>query len=75
MSLERAFSEVLQLPAAAVVDELQLLDIPSWDSMAHMLLITRLEDDFKVQFSGDEIADMHSVGDARRMLRAHGAAV
>lgn len=72
MSLEKAFAEVFNIPVSSVHDELLLRDIASWDSLAHMMLIARLEEDFKVQLDGDEIADMASVGDARRALRKQG---
>lgn len=72
MSLEKIFSEVFLLPELSVVDSLQLRDIPSWDSLAHMMLIVRVEETFQIQFSGDEIADTRSVSDLRAALRAHG---
>nr|WP_316640668.1 acyl carrier protein [uncultured Roseateles sp.] len=75
MSFESIFAEVFSIPESTVVDDLLLQNIASWDSLAHMMLITRLEDDFRVQLTGDEIADMGSVGDARLALRRHGAAV
>jgi acyl carrier protein len=40
-----------------------------------MQLIIQLEETYKVQLSGDEIADMRSVGAARAALRAHGVTV
>lgn len=73
MTLEKIFSEVFVLPETSVVDSLALSDIPTWDSLAHMMLIVRLEDTYRVQLTGDEIADMKSVGDARSALLAHGA--
>lgn len=75
MSLEKNFSEVFAIPESSVVDSLALSDIPTWDSLAHMMLIVRLEDAYRIQFTGDEIADIKSVGDARSALRAHGAAL
>lgn len=72
MSLEQIFSEVLVLPESFVVDSLALRDIATWDSLTHMMLIVRLEEIYQIQLSGDEIADMQSVGDARRALLAHG---
>lgn len=72
MSLERIVSDVFNVPEASVVDDLEFMDIASWDSLSHMMLIGRLEDDFKIQFSGDDIADMRSVRDARRSLQALG---
>lgn len=72
MSLEKIFSEVFVLPESTVADSLNLSDIPTWDSLAHMILILRLEETYHIQFTGDEIADMKSVGDARSALLAQG---
>lgn len=73
MSLEQHFSEVFGIPESSINDALVLSDIPTWDSLAHMMLIVRLEDAYQIQFSGDEIADIKSVGDTRSALLAHGA--
>ncbi len=75
MSLEKNFTEVFALPESSIVDSLALNDIPTWDSLAHMMLIVRLEDAYQIQFTGDEIADLKSVGDVRAALLAHGAAL
>ncbi len=72
MSLEKIFSEVFAIPEATVLDALALCEIPSWDSLAHMMFIVRLEDDYKIQFTGDEIADIKTVGDTRAALQSHG---
>jgi acyl carrier protein len=72
MSLEKVIAETFAVPEAAVADGLALSDIPTWDSLAHMMLIVRLEQDYAIEFSGDEIADLRSVGDIRATLQAHG---
>ncbi len=72
MSLEKKIAETFALPEASVADGLALSDIPTWDSLAHMMLIVRLEQDYAIEFSGDEIADLRSVGDIRATLRVHG---
>lgn len=74
MSLEKNIADVFALPESSVVDSLRLIDIPTWDSLAHMMLIVRLEEAYEVQFTGDEIADLKSVSDARTILQAHGVA-
>ena len=73
MSLEKIFSEIFAIPEANIVDTLALNDISSWDSLAHMMLIIRLEEHYQIQLTGDEIADIKSVGDARTALLAHSA--
>lgn len=75
MTLENIFVEVFAIPEGTVTDTLELRQISSWDSMSHMFLITRIEEVFSVQLTGDEIADMKSVGDARRALQAHAIAL
>ena len=73
--MEILISEVFGIATDTVRDELGFDSIDSWDSLTHMQLITALEDSYKIQFTGDEIAEMRSVGAARAALRAHGVAV
>ena len=42
--------------------ESNLRDFSNWDSMNHMILITQIESEFDIQFTGDEIADLKTVG-------------
>jgi len=72
MSLEKNISEVFAIPESAVLDSLALSEISSWDSLAHMLFVVRLEEVYQIQFTGDEIADIKTVGDTRAALLAHG---
>ena len=72
MKLRKIFSEMFALPESAIDDDLVLREIPLWDSMVHMMLIVRLEEAWNIQFTGDEIADLKTVADARRAIRAHG---
>lgn len=75
MKLEKIFASVFCVPVEVIQDSTELRCIPGWDSMSHMLLISRLEEEFLVELTGDEIADMKTVGDSRKFLRAHGAVV
>lgn len=72
MKLNAIFSEIFLLPESELRDETLLKDIPTWDSLQHMLLITRVEEDFQVQFDGDQIADMQTLGDVRKAVLARG---
>jgi acyl carrier protein len=72
MSLESIFAEVFSVPQARVNDSLALREIPSWDSMSHMILIARVEETFRVEFTGDEIADFRTFGDIRKALAQRG---
>jgi len=72
MDLEIIFAEVFAVPQRTVQDSLRLREIPSWDSMSHILLIARLEERFSIEFTGDEIADFRTVGDIRNAISQHG---
>lgn len=75
MTVEEIFADVFAIPSGNVHDDLQLREIGNWDSMSHMVLILRLEEAFQVQLTGDQIADIKSVGDARNALQAQGASL
>lgn len=75
MKLEEIFAEVFAIPQSTVVDALALEDISTWDSMAHILLVVHLEETYKVQFTGDEIANIRSVRDVRFALTTRGVKV
>ncbi|GDX12084.1 hypothetical protein LBMAG57_38560 [Verrucomicrobiota bacterium] len=70
MTLEKVFTEVFAIPETSVNDVLELKQIAAWDSMNHMVLISRIEAVFNIQLTGDEIAEMRTVGDARAALRS-----
>ena len=71
MKLEQVFSDVFAVSLETIHDNLELKAISTWDSMNHMVLIDRLENAFSIQLTGDEIADMKTVGDARKAIEAH----
>lgn len=67
-----AFSESLNINPAEVRDELAYNSIPQWDSVAHMVLVAKLEGEFDVMLEMDDIIDMNSVGKSREILAQHG---
>lgn len=73
--MEKLISEVFGIDASTVRDELDFESIDTWDSLSHMQLITVLEDTYRIQLTGDQIADMRSVGAVRSVIRAHGVKV
>ena len=75
MTLEEIIASALSLSINELNDSAEFNSLAGWDSMTHMILITDMESAFSVELSGDEIADMRTIGDARRILKNHGAAV
>ncbi|MCS3831914.1 acyl carrier protein [Aeromonas veronii] len=70
--LLNAFVTSLGIKAELVKDDLKYNSIPQWDSIAHMSLISELENIFDVMLDTDQIIDMSSVAQAREILSSHG---
>lgn len=70
--LINTFSEALAIDQAVVNDELKYQGIEEWDSIAHMLLISDLEEAFNISIDTDDVIAMSSVGKAKKILTKYG---
>lgn len=78
MSLEKlkqTFAEALDMPLAAVTDELAYNKTPQWDSVAHMALIAAIEDAFDILIETEDVIDMSSFSKARAIVAKYGVAL
>ena len=50
---------------------LQYQDVPAWDSVGHMGLISELEDAFDIQFETDDIVDFNSYEKGIELLKKY----
>lgn len=66
--LKDAFAEGLSIPAAAVNESLAYQGIAEWDSMAHMYLITALENKFEIAVETEDILEMTTYGKVCEVL-------
>jgi acyl carrier protein len=55
-------------------DEMAWRDVPGWDSLAHVNLIFGVEQAFGIRFSDEELDDVRTVGDLKRILIRRGHA-
>ena len=70
------FRSVFQNESLELKDDSSFEDVPGWDSVAHMNLITAIEEEFNVKFSIGDIMSMNSVGAIRDVLaKKQGASV
>ena len=46
-------------------------DVPAWDSVGHMGLISELEDAFDIQFATDDIVDFNSYEKGIELLKKY----
>jgi len=72
MTLAEIIKESFSLREPDQKDEVVLNTLDAWESMAHMLFITRVEENFDVEFTGEDIFAMQSIGDIKRVLAEKG---
>ncbi len=63
-----AFIEGLGIDESKVEESLKYNDIPEWDSIGHMTLISNLEEKFKITIDTDDIVDFSSYKKGKEIL-------
>ena len=72
MKLNTILKESFNAKDSEIVDDTRLMAFSDWDSMAHMFFITKLEEDYAIELTGDEIAEMQTVGDIKKIILSKG---
>ena len=68
---KKSFIESLSVSEEIINDTLEYNSIPEWDSIAHMGLISELEDKFKITFETDDIIDFSSFQKGKEILKKY----
>ncbi len=66
-----AFVESLNIKEKIVNDKLKYNEIPEWDSIGHMSLISSLEEKFKISIETDDIVDFSSFKVGKKILKKY----
>ncbi|MGE0760310.1 MAG: acyl carrier protein [Pirellulaceae bacterium] len=66
--LELLFRNVFHDDDLRVSSDMTARDIPGWDSVAHVNLMFTIEQEFDIQFVGNELAEMKSIGELEEYL-------
>tara|TARA_B100002051_G_C16667823_1_gene602771 strand:- start:179 stop:418 length:240 start_codon:yes stop_codon:yes gene_type:complete len=69
--LINCFTESLKISEDLVNDNLKYQSIPQWDSIAHMALVSQVESQFDIMLDTEEILDMSSVSEIKKILTKH----
>jgi acyl carrier protein len=72
MKLASVLKESFNESQAHLGDEVTLMSFAEWDSLTHMFFITKLEEAYGIELSGEEIADMQTIGDIKRIIVSKG---
>ncbi len=66
--LKELFSRVFGIPVDQVNDDLRRGKLEVWDSLNHLLLITEIEREAKIEFTTDEVLSANTFKDIKDIL-------
>lgn len=68
--LTAIFREVFNDSTLVLGDSMTANEVENWDSLSHMMMVTKVEEDFGVKFKLKELNKLKSVGDMILILEA-----
>tara|TARA_B100000965_G_C19415245_1_gene679600 strand:- start:66 stop:305 length:240 start_codon:yes stop_codon:yes gene_type:complete len=68
---QKSFIETFSLSKEKINDKLKYNDIPEWDSIGHMTLMSSLEETFGVSIETDDIVDFSSYKKGIEILKKY----
>ncbi len=72
---DRIFMDVFGVDQASLGEAFTFKDVPVWDSVAHLSLISELEDAFDVMFEAEDILHYGSYENGKRLLAKYGVEI
>jgi acyl carrier protein len=70
-TVQGAFKAAFDIQPQFITIETKPNDIPGWDSMGHVALVSSLEQAFGLSFDVDEVMEMEDVGQIVSIVEAH----
>lgn len=67
--LEKIFREIFDDPELKISLETTAEDIEEWDSLTHMQLILKIENEFNIKFTISEIKQASNVGEFIEIIK------
>lgn len=68
--LEVLFREVFNDKSLIIRNDMTANDVEHWDSLTHMLLITEIENEFKIKLRLKELNKMRNVADMIELIKS-----
>jgi len=65
-------SQVFSVPISQINDESSPQTIENWDSFNGLVLVDKLESEYNIKFTLEEMEDVKNVSDIKRCLQEHG---
>lgn len=71
--IKAVFAQVFQVDPVELPATASPAEIEAWDSFGHLALVEALQEEFKVEFELEDIAQMDSLATIEEILRLRGA--
>ena len=65
---EKIFIKALSVDKSKFSEKIEYNEVPEWDSIGHMTLISELEEGFKITIETDDIIDFSSYKKGKEIL-------
>lgn len=72
---QKTLMEIFKLSDSEFHNNLTKDEIVRWDSLGHINLVTKIEKQYGVRFSIEEILELNSINDIILLLKKHGVCV
>ena len=70
--LKKLMAEIFKMQESEITDSLKMKETDVWDSLKHMELITSIEEIFTIELTFDEIVQMITFSEIKRVLKGKG---
>jgi acyl carrier protein len=67
--LQEIFRDVLDQPDLILTPESSGENVEDWDSVAHITLVTAIEQHYKIRFALGELQELKNVGDMIELIK------
>lgn len=61
--IEKVLQNVFEDTRITINENTTANDIPAWDSLMHMIVISEIEEEFGLNFSFNEVSEFNTIGD------------
>ena len=62
-------TRVFRIERDEIKDDLKRKDFEPWDSMAHLMLVSEVENEFEIFFEDEEVVDIWTIADLKKLLK------
>jgi acyl carrier protein len=67
--LQPIFRDVLDAPDLVITAASNAKNVPGWDSLAHITIVTSIEQEFRIRFALGELEKLGNVGEMIELMR------